>query len=68
MDTKQKRDLAETYVFDEDVMDEMENVEATLEIPNAWDELAETLTEENSFLDDVESSSVVLNEGSSKKS
>jgi hypothetical protein len=68
MDSKQKRDLADTYVFDEDVMEEMENVEATLEIPNAWDELAETLTEENTFLEDVETSPVVLNDGSSKQS
>ena len=54
MDTKRNLDLSGTFVFSEDAMDEMENLEAT--------EVMEVL-EEAPFDDDA---TVVLDEGNTK--
>ena len=67
MGGNQKTDPAETYVLDEDVMDEMENVEATVVLPETQDELAETLTQKNKFLEDIGAATVVLNDVPAKK-
>jgi hypothetical protein len=61
-----KRDPADTYIFDEDVMDELENFDSTMALSGPGDEFTDTLTQENELLDDIASSSIVL-EGDSMK-
>jgi len=67
MDAKQKPTFADTYVLDEDVMDEMENFESTQVLSDSDDELAETRTQQNKFLEDVDEGTVVLDEDSAQK-
>jgi len=60
MGANYKRDPADTYVFDDDVMDEMENFDSTLTMPEVSGEFTDTLTQENELLDDIAASSIVL--------
>lgn len=67
MDVKQKIDSAQTYVLDEDVMDEMENVEATSVLHPAPTGLTDSRAEETGFLEDIEAGTVILNDALTKK-
>ena len=61
MGAKQGINSADTYVLDDDVMDEMENVEATVVLPNAPKHSADADTDDDGFLEDAEAATVVLN-------
>jgi len=67
MGRKQNSDPADTYIFDEDVLDEMENFNSTIVESDADVVFTETLTQENELLDDIAASSVVLEGSLSKK-
>jgi hypothetical protein len=60
MGDKPIRDLADTYVLEDDVMDEMENFEATGVIDEDWEGAPGARDADDDFLDDIESSTVVL--------
>lgn len=63
MGAKRKLDPADTYVFDEDVMDEMENVEATVELPELSCDVEDILNQEDDFLENADETTVVLPDG-----
>jgi len=67
MGGKQNSDPADTYIFDEDVLDEMENFNSTIVESDDGVEFSETLTQENELLDDIAASSVVLEGSLTKK-
>ena len=54
-------DPADTYVLDEDVMEEMENLAATVVLPESHHELEDWNAYEGDFLDNIEEATVVLN-------
>ena len=60
MGDKDTGDMTGTYVFDEDVLDEMENFDATAVLEDAWESSADYERPDDGLLDDIESSSVVL--------
>jgi hypothetical protein len=60
MDAKKQATYADTYVFDDDVLDEMENFDATQVLDESADALSSTMTQENKFLEDVEDGTVEL--------
>ncbi|MGD8340951.1 MAG: hypothetical protein PVH89_09220 [Gammaproteobacteria bacterium] len=55
-------DPADTYVLDEDVMEEMENLETTVVLTEDSDTLDVTATSDSEFLEDIEAATDVLNE------
>jgi hypothetical protein len=67
MGGKHNSDPADTYIFDEDVLDEMESFNSTIVESDEGVEFTETLTQENELLDDIASSSVVLEGSLTKK-
>jgi hypothetical protein len=67
MGGKENLDPADTYIFDEDVLDEMEGFNSTIVESDAGVDFTETLTQENELLDDIASSSVVLEGSLTKK-
>ena len=63
MGDKRIRDFSDTYVMDEDVMDEMESFNATAVLDSAFEGLGDAQDAEDGFLDDIETSTVVLDNG-----
>jgi hypothetical protein len=55
MDGKPKINPADTYVLDEDVMDEMENFDATSVLDDTQVNMVERISADNGLLDDIES-------------
>ena len=66
MAKKAEIDPAETHVMDDAVMDEMENLEATLVLDDAQNVPTNTDVLDDEFLDDIEDNTVVL--GGDRKS
>lgn len=63
---KRKRDFADTYVFDDDVLDEMEGFEATSVFDNSLYDNGATsddsgvIPDDDELLDDINASTVVF--------
>ena len=60
MDSKRKIDPTDTAVLDDDVMDEMEDYEATAVLDNRQAHLSDADILDDELLDDIEASTVVL--------
>jgi hypothetical protein len=57
---KRKRDFADTYVFDDDVLDEMEGFQSTSVFDDAEILDNRLVPDDDELLDDIETSTVVL--------
>ena len=62
MGKKAETNPADTYVLDDDVMDEMENLEATVVLDDTQKGPTDTDVLHDGFLDDIEENTVVLSE------
>ena len=60
MSSKRKIHPADTYILDDDVMDEMENFDSTAILDDTQVRVEDTRTLDDELLDDIESRTVVL--------
>lgn len=57
---RRRPDPADTYILDDEVMDEMENFDSTAVLEETWGYSAEDQSGDDHFLDDIESSTIVI--------
>lgn len=65
MDTNSRTYAGNTYILDNDVMEEMENLDATVVLPETPDQLDDSATQDDDFLEDYAAATVVLSDSPS---